>query len=888
MPGSSQEWVSAWVGLVCRRPGLVVALSILSAIGLLWFAAATLSINTSTTDMLSEDLPFRQNNVAVDKAFPQRDDTLILVIEGPDSLASEAAALRLAEALRNKPERFEDVFAPEVEPFFRRNGLLFLSQDALEDQADRLAAAAPLLAALQEDPSLRGLQGLLQDAFTGDAFTEGGASAADLGFLLDRLAAVAEALPADRRARLSWPALLQEAEETISERRRFLVVKPRVDFASLTPMAEAVVAVEAAAEALGLDEAAGYRLRMTGQALMLQDELYSVRNGIGLVGLLSAVLVACVLFVGLRSWRLVLPILVTLIAGLCWTAGFAAFAVGQLNLISVAFAVLFIGLSVDFGIHFALRFREVLGGFAAGSASAREAAQQALALTGRLIGRPLLLCGLSSAIAFFAFLPTAYRGLSELGLIAGGGMFIALFANLTLLPALLALLPGKPSVLKPGPVAALGAWIQRTAGLRARWLLGLGGLLALVSLLALPQASFDDDPLNLRDPNSPSVATLLDLLSDTRLQPYEAEVLADDLAAAVALAKRLEALPEVAAAVTLADFVPEGQDDKLAVIDEMVLFLSPVLLPAAPASPLTSAERRQALEALQNTLTAAPAHLAAPAGRLLAALRALDMSSDAAAPETLERAWLTGFPAQLDRLGVALEAAPVALADLPANLAARYLAPPYLAGDGRALIEVQPRDDLRDAAARARFVDAVQAVVPTVSGPPVTIVAAGRAVIEAFFKASLIALVAIALLLLAVLRSPRDCLMVLVPLMLAAAMTVAAGVLLDLPFNFANVIVLPLLLGLGVDSGIHTVMRARELRRGSPGSSGTPEANSTPRAILLSALTTLASFGSLGLSNHPGTASMGTLLTLAIVITLFCILLLLPALLAATERRKEG
>lgn len=875
MLGSSQEWVSAWIGWVCRRPGPVVFLSLLSAVGLLWFAATALSINTSTTDMLSEDLPFRQNNVAVDEAFPQRDDTLVLIVEGPDSLASEAAAMRLAEALRNQPERFEDVFAPEVEPFFRRNGLLFLPQDALEDQADRLAAAAPLLAALQEDPSLRGLQGLL-----GDAFAEGQGPDADLGFLLDRLAAVAEALPAEPRVRLSWPALLQDAEETASERRRFLIVKPRADFASLTPMAEAVVAIEAAAEALGLDEAAGYRLRMTGQALMLQDELYSVRSGIGLVGLLSAVLVACVLFIGLRSWRLVLPILVTLMAGLCWTAGFAALVVGQLNLISVAFAVLFIGLSVDFGIHFALRFREVLGQLAEEPGSARAVARKALPLTGLLIGRPLLLCGLSSAIAFFAFLPTAYRGLSELGLIAGGGMFIALFANLTLLPALLSLLPGRPAALRPGPVAALGVWIHRTAGLRARWLLGLGGLLALASLIALPQASFDDDPLNLRDPASASVATLLDLLSDTRLQPYEAEVLTDGLAEAAALAAQLEALPEVAAAVTLTDFVPDGQDDKLAVIDEMVLFLSPVLLPGAAASPPTPAERRLALEALQNSLTAAPAHLAPPAARLLAALRALDMSSDAGLAENLERAWLAGFPGQLDRLGTALEAAPVTLADLPANLTARYLA-----DDGRALIEVQPRDDLRDAAARVRFVDAVQAVVPTVSGPPVTIVAAGRAVIAAFFQASLFAFVAIALLLLAVLRSPRDCLMVLVPLMLAAAMTVAAGVLLDLPFNFANVIVLPLLLGLGVDSGIHSVMRARELRTASAGSPGTPGANSTPRAILLSALTTLASFGALGLSNHPGTASMGMLLTLAIVITLFCILLLLPALLAATERR---
>ena len=876
LPESSPDWLATWVRQVCRLPGPVVILALLSAGALLWWAAATLAINTSTTDMLSEELPFRQNNVLVDQSFPQRNHTLTVVIEGPDSLASEQAALALAEALRSHPGGFQDVFDPQGDPFFRRNGLLFLSLDELEDQADRLAEAEPLLAALHDDPSLRGLQGLLDQALD-QALDRGEPDGDSLAMLLHRLAAVAEALPSDPQARLSWPALLQEQAEGPAERRRFLVVKPQADFGSLMPMADAVAAIEAVAAELGLEETAGYRVRLTGEALMLQDELRSVRSGIGFVGLLSAVLVACVLFLGLRSWRLVVPVLVTLVVGLCWTAGFAALAVGQLNLISVAFAVLFIGLSVDFGIHFALRFREVRCGEADPGVGPSADPGADLAATAALIGRPLLLCGLSSAIAFFAFLPTAYRGLSELGLIAGGGMFIALFANLTVLPALLSLMPIRSGSAGSGPVAALGVRIHEQAGRRAPWLLGLGGALAILALLALPQARFDDDPLNLRDPQSPSVAVLLDLLADERLQPYGAEVLAADLSEAAALAQALEVLPEVARTVSLADFVPGGQEDKLAVVDEMALFLSPLLLPAAPAAAPSSEEPRQALTALQERLALPPPGLEGPAGRLLAALQALD-SGDPAAPETLERAWLGGFPLQLERLGEALEAEAFALEDLPQTLAARYRS-----AEGRVLIEIEPREDLRDPAARARFVDAVQAVVPTVSGTPVTIVAAGRAVVTAFAQASLLALCAITLLLWLVLRSLRDCLLVLTPLLLAAAMTVAAGVALDLPFNFANVIVLPLLLGLGVDSGIHSVMRARELRARP---AGAPAAvNSTPRAILLSALTTLSSFGALSLSSHPGTASMGLLLTLAIAITLFCILLLLPALLAVTEPR---
>jgi uncharacterized protein len=832
--------------------------------GLLWLAVATLTINTSTNDMLDADLPFRQAEIAVETAFPLLFDSLTVVLEGPDSQAADAGAAALAEALRQQPEIVHRVYEPQGGEFFRRNGLLYLEPAALQALADRLAGAQPLLAALQADPSLRGLAELLGEAMAPDASGQ----RAELVPLLQRLAAVTEALKQNPNVRLSWPALFSDAEEAAGDRRRFLIVKPVVDFASLAPMAEAVATVEAAAERLGLSEAAGYRLRLTGESLMLQDELESVQSGIGVVGALSAVLVAVVLFAGLRTWRLVVPILVTLLAGLCWTAGFAALAVGQLNIISIAFAVLFIGLSVDFGIHYVLRVQE--------SQAQGRSPDAALAEAAGLLGRPLLLCALSSALAFFAFFPTAYRGLSELGVIAGGGMFIALFLNLTLLPALMALFPAPPGEAHLGPVAAAGAALQRRAARHARALAAFGLVLTALAVIALPQARFDDDPLNLRDPDSPSVAVLLDLLDDPRVSPYSAQVLADDLAAAQGLKTRLTALPQVAAAVTLTDFVPEDQAAKLDTLDQMALFLTP-LFTAPPRLPAPdAAERAVALENLRDALAAAPQDLQPAAASLLAQLQDLG----AVTPEELEAAWLAGFEGTLDRLLDGLEAEEaVTLDHLPADLRARYQAAEGPLA-GRVLIEVIPAEDLRDQDARERFVDAVQAIVPDVSGAPVTIVEAGRAVVTAFAQATVLALVAIVILLLVVLRSPLDSLMVLAPLLLAALLTVAFAVALGLPFNFANVIVLPLLLGLGVDSGIHYVLRAREQAAGVAAAA----VNSTPRAILLSALTTVASFGALSISQHPGTASMGRLLTLAIILTLVCVLAFLPALLALAGR----
>jgi len=308
----------------------------------------------------------------------------------------------------------------------------------------------------------------------------------------------------------------------------------------------------------------------------------------------------------------------------------------------------------------------------------------------------------------------------------------------------------------------------------------------------------------------------------------------------------------------------------------MTVFLAALVSPATLAAPSGTEARRQAvarLSALLDGTTGGPA-----AERLARALDRLGQSDGAL--RTLEEALMAGLPARLAALAEALGAEPVDLADLPAELRARMVAE-----DGRAIVRVTPAEDLRDQAARRRFVTAVQALAPGAAGAPVTITEAGAAVVGAFLQAALIALSLIAVLLLVVLRSLRDCALVLTPLTLAALLTVAATVVLSVPFNFANVIVLPLLFGLGVASGIHIVSRARSAPGGIL-------RTSTPRAVVFSALTTIASFGALALSGHRGTASMGLLLTIAIILTMASTLIVLPALMAslpgAAHRRVGG
>ena len=860
-----------WVNVAQQSPFLIVVVALLlTGVGLT-YTVATLAINTNTVDMLSEDVPFRRHDAAFKRAFPQFEDTIVAVLDGPTPERVDEAAERLAAGLGARGELFRDVYLPGGEPFFERHGLLFLDTDGLADLGDRLAAAQPLLAALADDPSLRGFVDVL-DLALGEA---GPVESEALARLLDETAAVAAAAALGRPLDLSWRRLIGAIgpDAAAGDPMRFVVVQPELDYGSLQPAALPIAEIRRQAAALAIDAGHGLRLRLTGPAVLDHEELESVRLGGQTAALLSLALVTLLLVVGLRSARLVLATVATLLMGLVWTATFATLAIGHLNLLSVAFAVLFVGLGVDFGIHTSLRYREE----AAASGADRAAALRRAALG---VGGALTLSALSAAAGFYAFLPTEYRGLAELGLISGTGMFIALATSLTVLPALIALSPPRVAAAPAAPRASALATLVRRRG---RPVLALSVLLGLAGLAALPFVRFDVDPINLMDPDTESVATFRDLARDPETSPYTLDVLAPDLAEAERLADRLAALPEVARATTLADFVPADQDGKLAIIDEVALFLGPVLGSGAAAPPPDAAARAAAFDRLRARLAAVAdgtGPLAPPAGRLLTALEEFVNRTglSGAALADLEGRLMAHLPRTLERLDAALSAGPVAPDDLPPGLRGRWLA-----ADGRARVEVYPAGDMADQGELTRFADTVLAAAPTATGAPVIAIEAGRAVVTAFVQATVLALLLIVSLLLAVLRRPTDMALVLAPLGLAALMTAGASVLLGLPFNFANIIVLPLILGLGVSAGIHFVLRRREDADG-----GGVLATSTPRAVLFSSLTTVASFGSLVLSGHRGMTSMGQLLTLGIGFTLLATMVVLPSLMAEIGARRAA
>jgi hopanoid biosynthesis associated RND transporter like protein HpnN len=839
-----------------RHAAPLAILLCLAAATAAWYAAGHLSIDTDIEHLLPKDVAWRQREFALDRAFPQNADLLAIVIDGRTPELADMAAAKLAAALAREPALFKTVRRPDGGPYFDKYGLLLQPLADVQSTAQQLVDAQPLIGTVAHDPSLRGLFDALSLFLTAAAKGE-----ASLDRLNPALAAIAQAVDdalAGKPPSFSWQQIVSGKPPQARDLRRFVLAQPVLDFRALEPGGRARAEVRRLAHTLGLEPKDGVRVRMTGPVALNDEEFATLRHGIVFSAVLSVVSILVILFLALRSARLVGVILATVAAGLALTGGFAAVAIGSLNLVSIAFAILFIGLATDFSIQFSVRYRD--------ERYRRRDFAAALRGTAATAGGAIGLAAAATAIGFLSFLPTNYAGISELGLIAGVGMVIGFTLNFTLLPALLTL--ARPA----GEAETVGfrrlAPLDRFLVERRRWIIGAAALVALAGIALLPRLGFDYDPLDLKDPHTQSVSTLFDMMKDPTTNPYGAEAIAPSLAAADRLAERLSKLPEVDEVVTASSYIPSDQKAKLAALSDLSILLGPSLSPISTKPPPSESEIMASVRRCRDALAALAVRGGpdSPPARLADALDGVLKRGPAVLP-AIDKALISGLPHELGLLRELLSAGPVSLASLPPDLRRSWLTP-----GGRARVEIFPKGNPRDHKTLHRFVAAVERIAPEVTGTPVNIQQSGRLISGAFLEAGIIAVAAITLLLALVLRRARDVLLVIAPLLLAAILTLSATVVLGMPLNYANIIALPLLLGIGVAFDIYFVMNWRAGLRD-------PLQSATARAVLFSALTTMTAFGSLALAQHPGTADMGKLLSLSLGCTLLCTFLVLPALL---------
>ncbi|HWX90965.1 MAG TPA: MMPL family transporter [Rhizomicrobium sp.] len=848
------------VGFCCRWPWAVIVACLLLAGGGAWYTQQNFSMNTDSEQLIDAKVGWRMRQAHFDAAFPQQNNLTLVVIDGATPELAESAAARLTEKLVANPQLFNHVRDPVGGAFFNQNGLLLLPLKDVQDTVQQLIKAQPFLGGLATDPSLRGIMTNLSNALLG--VSAGQAKLGDFDTAMVRFADVFEAAAHGRTEFMSWRSLVTGAAPKPEEIRRFIEVKPRLDFNALEPGQEANDTIRADARSLGLTPEHGVRVRLTGPVPLSDEEFATLtdRAGLMIAAMMGGVLLT--LWLALKSFRIICAILVTLFIGLAITMGLGLKAVGVFNIISIAFIALFVGLGVDFGIQFSVRYRS--------ERHRNDDLAAALTATGRGVGIPLALAAAATAAGFFSFLPTTYTGVAELGKVAGIGMIVAFLLSITMLPAMLMLLnpPGEHEDVGFKSLGRLDDFMTR----HRRNVIRIAVAAGVLSLGLMAFLRFDSNPLDLRSPKMESVSTLFDLMKNPLTSPNTIDVPALSLTDADAVAARIAQEPLVGQTLTLSSFVPDQQKEKLALIADAGNLLDATLNPFDLAPPPTDAERIATFKATAEKLRAAAGSAqdkpARDARRLADALDAVIKAGSPALAHARE-ALVPGLKTMLSQVSDSLKAAPVAIASMPADLRADWVA-----ADGTARIQVFPKNTSNDPAALSEFSDQVVSVAPQATGAPISIRESGKTIVGAFAEAGILSFIVIMILLALVLRSVHDVLMTLAPLVLSGLLTLATCVVLGLKLNFANVIALPLLLGIGVAFNIYFVVSWRHGQRCFLASSLT-------RAVIFSAATTASGFGTLWLSVHPGTASMGELLMISLGWVLATTLFLSPALLGA-------
>ncbi|HEY1707664.1 MAG TPA: MMPL family transporter [Rhizomicrobium sp.] len=814
------------------------------------------ALNSDTSSLISASVPWRQRDIAFDRAFPGTDGMTLVVIDGATPEVAEGAAQRLKPVLAANKALIRKIRDIQDEPLFAQDGLLFLPLADVKKTTQQLITAQPFLGPLAQDPSLRGLMDALSTALLG--VQHGQAKLSDLKTPMVALSDAFGRVEDGKTAFLSWQTLIGGGKADPSRNRRIIQVYGAQHFGQLTPGAQTSAFIRQAARRLHLDPAHGVTVRLSGPVPLADEEFATLAERAGLMVTLMIAFILASLWLAVRSWRIILCIVSTLLTGLAITTALGLVFLGTFNVISIAFIPLFAGIGVDFGIQFSVRYRA--------ERRRLDTLDGALVRAGEAIGTSLSLAAAATGAAFFSFLPTNYAGVAQLGLVAGVGMIVAFTLAVTLLPALLKLVrpQGEAEEIGFAALAPLDRWLIG----RRRIVFATFGMAAVAAAVSVPLLRFDSNPMDLRSATTESVATLLDLFKNPDTSPNTIDVLAPSLAEARKVAARLARLPEVERVITLESFIPEQQTEKLAVISDASMLLDTTLAPFTMKPPPNDAQTVESLRATAKALRdvrATDVAMAPVATRFADVLDRLANGAPALRQKASD-AVVPGLKVLLSQLSGLLSAQPVTLASMPADFRRDWLTP-----DGRARVEAVPRGDSNNNDVLAKFSAAVRSVAPDANGEPISVAESGDTIVAAFIEAGILSLLVLIVLLAIVLRSLRDVLLAVIPLATAGLLTLGTCAAIGLQLNFANIIALPLLFGLGVSFDIYFVMAARRGERHLLQSS-------LARAVLFSAMTTATGFGALWISSHPGTASMGELLMISLAWTLVSVLLLLPAL----------
>lgn len=809
------------------------------------------SVDSDLNHLVKQDAPWRDNLNKTTQAFGESESALIVVISGDERQQVQKVTEDLTQDFSRQPT-FKDVFAPSTLPWLKQQALWFLSDQEFQDFNQNLASIMPRLQASMNqsgtDPTLPAKQILSQ---LNQAIESKDHNAARL--LIQTLNQVSDSTQASTvehntiNQTINWfSLLLPEPKQKIYQ---IISINAEPDRAQKEPNR---FIMETAQHIIHqYNDVSGIQIRLTGQTALDFDEIKDANHSVKLAGTMSLIGLIVVLGFGIRSLRIIAASYVAVIVGLVWTLALGLWLVGSYNTISIVFLVMFIGLGVDFSIHFCLRIREEQG------LHATNTSTLIAAIRGTLM--PLSLCALTSAIGFLGFYPTAYTGLAELGIISAAGMLMGLIATFTVIPVFFFLFgyPRNKPQTQVQEHTDEGYWLVKHHQL----VIGITVIVLFITGFGASQMKFDFSTLVLKSPKSESVNTLEDIQQQGLTSSYQMMMLAKTPAQAKQWQQQLTTLPEVSNALSIHSFLPQGRNKKsVALSHSMNKPASPKFKSITPVQLAKKLETSTYLDTL-STHT----------------LNWLKTTNERTIYQEISQQALLPLAQVQQNLSQMMQAPPATIDDIPRQLTQRYY------NKENALVVAYPSGNMRDVKQLDQFIRAVQAIAPDATGRPVAEQQVGKIITKAFIQATCYSLALIALILFFALKHKRDVLLTFIPLLLTTLSTMAVAHWAGFSLNMANIIVVPLIFGLGVDNGIHIVERFR-----SVGSVKAFYQSSTPKAAILSSLTTIVTFGSLLLADHRGMFSIGFLLTIAIGFLLIYSLTVLPALLFSVKKGKKS
>jgi hopanoid biosynthesis associated RND transporter like protein HpnN len=880
------------VRLSCHRPWLTLAAGVALAAISVVYALTTLTFATSTRALLPANEPYILRYVEYDREFGELDD-LAIVVEAPSLPEAIVYAGRLVRALKDAQVPLTRV-AYRVDPKqFEGRALLYLSLDHLREIRERIFDYQEFLESFAARPTLdqlvAGVATQIANAFIGGfldlGLSESSKGALDLRFVRDLVAQVSTRLDRPGPYQSPWGALFSVGGDSASagyflsddQRLLFILAEPATEAGSFTGNRRAVEGVRAVVRGLAA-EFPDVRVGVTGKPALSNDEMTAAFADSERATYVAFALTLGLLLVAFLRLGKPIVVLAVLTLSLCWAIGVATLVIGHLSLFSVMFISIVIGIGIDYGIYLLFRYEEEL--------FLGRNLREALEITAARTGPGVLLSAVTAAATFYVLCLTDFRGVQELGFIAGTAILLSWLVMMTVFPATLVLVDrrhaGRPRVDVPRALALESIRVPLVDAIAGhpRTVLGIAGVLTAASLAALGWVQFDYNLLNLQAEGTESVVWEKRILATSGRSGFAALSTADTLEELRRKQEAFRGLPTVSEVDSALLLIPDQQAEKRKVIADFAPIVAPVRVNRQLrldlerlVAALETLKRRfdvAATEAPEGDARRDLARLAHDIDRLIVKLRGSDPETAAAALTLLQRQVYRDFVTSFQRLQGNLNPRTVGLADLPPEIKRKFVSE-----RGRFLLQIHPAVDIWDRDGAARFVAALRTIDPDVTGTPIITHEAILLMESAYKQGTLYAIVLVSGLTYLMLRRVRETLLALLPLGLGLVWTMGLMYVFGLKFNLGNVFGLPLIIGAAAEYGLVIVIRFLEGRQHG----GVLVARSTLMGVLVSGLTTITGFGTLMMARHQGIYGLGLLLTLGSTASLVAALVVLPVLL---------